>query len=133
MWTSATRQQYSRKTPRYETDLTDEEWAVVAPFLPVSPVRGRPHKQGMHEVVSAILYVLRGGIAWRLLPREFRPKSTVCHRFSIFRETCPFERINHALVIPDREWIGGQPSPKSRDHQQSKRRNHRAWRPTTTL
>lgn len=113
MWTSATRRQYSRKHLRYETDLTDEEWAVVGRFFPASPARGRPHKWGMREIVNAIFYVLRGGVAWRLLPREFPPKSTVFHWFSIFRDTCLFEKINHALVIADRERVGRAASPSA--------------------
>ena len=86
MWTPATRRQHSRKHLRYETDLTDEEWAIIAPYLPGSPVRGRPHKWSMREIVNAIFYVLRGGVAWSLLPREFPPRSTVFHWFSVFRD-----------------------------------------------
>ena len=52
MWTPATRRQHSRKNLRYETDLTDEEWAIIAPYLPGSPVRGRPHKWSMREIVT---------------------------------------------------------------------------------
>jgi len=115
MWTSATRRQHSRKNARYETDLTDEERAVVARFFPASPVRARSHKWGMREIVNAIFYVLRGGIAWRLLPREFPPKSTVFHWFSIFRDNCLFELINHALVIADRERVGRAASPAARE------------------
>jgi transposase len=67
----------------------------------------------MREIVNAIFYVLRGGIAWRLLPREFPPKSTVFHWFSIFRDTCLFEQINHALVMADRERVGREASPSA--------------------
>ena len=73
MWTPATRRQHSRKNLRYETDLTDEEWAIIAPYLPGSPVRGRPHKWSMREIVNAIFYVLRGGVAWSLLESSFTP------------------------------------------------------------
>ena len=113
MWTPATRRQHSRKHLRYETDLTDEEWAVIAPYLPGSPVRGRPHKWSMREIVNAIFYVLRGGVAWSLLPREFPPRSTVFHWFSVFRDTCLFEKINHVLVIADRERVGREASPSA--------------------
>jgi putative transposase len=63
MWTPTTRRQHSRKSLRYETDLTDEEWAIIEPFLPASPARGRPHKWNMREIVNAIFYVLRGVVA----------------------------------------------------------------------
>lgn len=113
MWTPATRQQHSRKSRRYETDTTDEEWAVLAPLMPPAPLRGRPLKWGMREIVNAIFYVLRGGIPWSLLPREFPPKSTVFHWFCVFRDTCLFEKINHALVIADRERAGREASPSA--------------------
>jgi transposase len=113
MWTPTTRRQHSRKNLRYDTDLTDEEWAIIAPFLPGSPVRGRPHKWSMREILDAIFYVLRGGVAWSLLPRDFPPKSTVFHWFSVFRDTCLFERINHALVVADRERAGREASPSA--------------------
>lgn len=113
MWTPATRQQHNRKHLRYETDLTDDEWAIISPYFPGSSKRGRPPKWDMREIVNAIFYVLRGGIAWSLLPREFPPKSTVFHWFSVFRDTCLFEKINHALVIADRERVGREASPSA--------------------
>ena len=113
MWTPATRRQHSRKSLRYETDLTDAEWSLIAPLLPASPARGRPHKWGMREIVNGIFYVLRGGVAWSLLPREFPPRSTVFHWFSAFRDTCLFEKINYALVIADRERVGREASPSA--------------------
>ena len=84
------------------------------PFLPASPVRVRRHKWGMRQIVNAIFYVLRGGVAWSLLPREFPPRSTVFHWFSVFHDTCRFETINHALVIADRERLGRAPAPHRR-------------------
>lgn len=113
MWTPATRRQYSRKDLRYETDLTDEEWSVIEPFLPCTAKRGRPPKWPMREIINAIFYVLRGGIAWRLLPRDFPPKSTVFDWFSLFRDTCLFEKINFALVAADRERVGREASPSA--------------------
>ena len=68
MWTPVTRRQHSRTGLRYETDLTDAEWAVIEPLLPPPPKRGRPRFWPMREIMDAIFYVLRGGIAWRLLP-----------------------------------------------------------------
>jgi transposase len=67
----------------------------------------------MREILNAIFYVLRGGIAWSLLPREFPPKSTVFHWFCVLRDTCLLEKINHALVIADRERVGREPCPSA--------------------
>lgn len=67
----------------------------------------------MREIVNAIFYILHGGVAWSLLPRECPPKSTVFHWFCFFRDTCLFEKINHALVIADRERVGRAASPSA--------------------
>ena len=76
MWTPTTRRQHSRDDLRYETDLTDAEWAVIAPLLPAPCRRGRP-RTCLRAIVNAIFYVLRGGITWRLLPTDLPPRSTV--------------------------------------------------------
>jgi transposase len=75
MWTPVTRRQHSRTGLRYETDVTDAEWALIEPLLPPPPKCGRPRFWPMREIMNAIFYVLRGGIAWRLLPRAPRPAS----------------------------------------------------------
>ena len=113
MWTPTTRRQHSREGLRYETDLTDAEWALIAPLLPPPPKRGRPPKWTMREIFDAIFYVLRGGVAWSLLPNDLPPKSTVFGWFSRFRDTCVFEKINHALVVMDRERVGREASPSA--------------------
>lgn len=113
MWTPTTRRQHSRAGLRYETDLTDGEWAVIAPLLPPPPRRGRPPKWTMREIFDAIFYVLRGGVAWSLLPNDLPPKSTVFGWFSRFRDTCVFEKLNHALVVLDRERTGREASPSA--------------------
>jgi transposase len=69
MWTPATRRQYSRDGLRYETDLTDAEWAVIEPLMLERAQRGRPRAWPLRETVNAIFYVLRGGIVWRLIPK----------------------------------------------------------------
>ncbi len=106
MWTPATRRQHSRKSLRYETDTTDDERAILAPLMPPPSQRGRPLQWEMRGIVDAIVSVLRGGIPWSLPPRVFSPKSTAFHGFYVFRDTCLFERINHALVMADRERAG---------------------------
>ena len=69
MWTPATRRQHSREGLRYETDLTDAEWALIEPHMPKPRIRGRPREWPLREVLNAIFYVLRGGVAWRRLDR----------------------------------------------------------------
>jgi transposase len=111
MWTPTTRRQHSRAGLRYETDLTDAEWALVEPLLPEPASCGRPPLWPMREILNGIFYVLRGGIAWRLLPKDLPPKSTVFGYFSRWRDAGVFLRINHQLVMADRERIGRDASP----------------------
>jgi hypothetical protein len=53
---------------RYPTDLTDTEWTLLAPLIPTAKPGGRPRTTDMREVVNAILYSLRSGCQWRMLP-----------------------------------------------------------------
>ena len=82
MWTPATRRQHSRDELRYETDLTDAEWALLEPLMPEPNPRGRPREWPLREIMNAIFYVLRGGVAWRLLPNDLPPRTTVYRWFS---------------------------------------------------
>src|ERR1700712_2047928 len=68
MWTPTTRRQDSVAGLRYGSDLTDAEWSNLHTFLPSEGVCGRKRAWPMREIVNAICYVLRGGIAWRLMP-----------------------------------------------------------------
>lgn len=113
MWTPATRRQHSRATTRYQTDLTDAEWRLIEHRLPAAKKTGRPRSWSMREIINAIFYVLRGGIAWRLLPSDFPPWSTVYRWFAAFRDGSVFEKINHALVMADRERVGRDASPSA--------------------
>jgi transposase len=107
MWNSATRENYSRKTTRYQSDLTDEEWCVIEPHLPAANVTGRP-RAWPREIVNGIFYVMRSGCPWRQLPTDLPPWGTVYRWFAAWRDACLFEKINHALVMADRERLGRQ-------------------------
>jgi putative transposase len=57
----------------YLTDLSDAEYACLAPHLPPPASTGRPRLRPLREILNAIFYVVRSGGAWRLLPHEFPP------------------------------------------------------------
>jgi putative transposase len=57
----------------YSTDLTDKEWAVIYRYFPRTKKQGRPPEHLKREIANAILYVLRSGCAWELLPNDFPP------------------------------------------------------------
>jgi len=113
MWTPATRRQHSRDHLRYESDVSDAEWEILAPFMPAPARTGRPRQWPMREIMNAIFYVLRGGIAWRLLPKDFPPMTTVHGWFLRFRREGLFQTINHYLVMADRERTGREASPSA--------------------
>jgi transposase len=113
MWTPTTRRQHSRDHLRYGSDLSDAEWAIIAPFMPPPARTGRPREWPMREIINAIFYVLRAGCAWRLLPKDFPPMTTVYGWFLRFRREGLFETINHHLVMSDRERQGREASPSA--------------------
>jgi len=82
MWTDITRARHARSGLRLPSDLTDAEWAVLEPLLPQRGKRGRPPRWSHREIIEALLYLLRGGLPWRMLPPGlFPPVSTVQHYF----------------------------------------------------
>lgn len=113
MWSPTTRRHHNRAGLRYETDLTDAEWAVIGPLMPGPAPCGRPPLWTMREILNAIFYVLRGGIAWRLIPKDLPPRSTSFGYFARWRDEGLFERINHHLLMTDRERVGREASPSA--------------------
>jgi putative transposase len=64
----------------YATDLTDEQWLLVEPFLPDAKPGGRPREVNLREVFNALLYVVRTGCQWRMIPHEF-PAWKTCYNY----------------------------------------------------
>jgi putative transposase len=86
----------------YATDLSDEEWAIIQPSFQTDPKKGgRPAKHSKKEIVDAILYVLRSGCAWRLLPHDFPPWKTVYSHFRDWQILGVWEQMNEELT---RKW-----------------------------
>ena len=96
---------------RYGTDLSDAAWALVAPLLPPARPGGRPRTTDLRAVLDAILYLLRTGCQWRLLPRDFPPWSTVHHYFRTWRRTGVWVRLHRALYARARAAAGRAPCP----------------------
>lgn len=113
MWTDSARRQYQRLGGRYASDLTDAEFALIVPFLPQAKRGGRPRTTEMREVLNAILYLLRTGCQWRMLPQEFPPRSTVYDYFRRFWQLGLWARIWMALLMEAREAAGREASPSA--------------------
>jgi len=111
VWTEITRPKYRRDGLRYASDTTDEEWAVIAPFMPSASCRGRPRTTALRAVTDAIFYIAQSGCQWRLLPKEFPPYTTVQRYFYRWRDDGTWQKINHHLVMLAREAEGREASP----------------------
>ena len=74
----------ARRTRRYPSDTSDEQWALIEPLLPPVNQGWRPEKHPRRAVVDAILYVVRTGCAWRQLPADFPPWQTVYWYFVLW-------------------------------------------------
>ena len=113
MWTKTTRKKYVRAGLRYASDMTDAEWAVIAGMLPKRKPRGRPREVDLRAVVDALLYLLRAGCPWRLLPKCFPARSTVQRYFYAWRDRGLWRRIKHELLLLAREADGREASPSA--------------------
>jgi putative transposase len=98
---------------RYPTDLTDTEWTILAPLIPAAKPGGRPRTTEMREVVNAILYSLRSGCQWRMLPTDFPPHQTVYHYFRTWRCAGIWERMHDTLRGDLREASGRMREPSA--------------------
>ena len=111
----------SHKPKGYASDLTDAQWAFIKPLIPVY-VWGRPRKLDMRRVVNAILYVLKTGCQWELLPKEYPNYNSVYYYFARWSDEGVWETINTVLREQVRVEVGrkAQPSAASIDSQSVK-------------
>ena len=110
-WTEITREHYRRDGLRYASDMTEEEWKVLAPLIPKRKRIGRPREVDLRSVVNAILYILATGCQWRAIPKDFPPRSTIQYYFYGWRDTEIWRRINRALLARARRLAGRKRSP----------------------
>src|SRR6516165_6924446 len=98
----------------YPTDLTDDQWERVRPFLPAPRSGGRNGGRpatDTREVLNAVFYHLRAGGAWRLLPHDFPPWSTVYTRFRQWRDAGAWDAIHARIREEVRVEAGHPPAP----------------------
>jgi transposase len=81
----------------YVTDLTNEQWDVLAPLIPPAKPGGRPREVDMREVINTRLSLNRTGCQWDLLPHDLLPKSTVYEDFSQWRRDGAWQSMMDAL------------------------------------
>jgi len=85
-------------TVTYSTDLSDQQWALIEPLLPKAKTGGRPRTTDIRRVADAIMYLVKTGCHWRLIPSDFPPWRTVYEYFVQWRATGTLKKIHQILV-----------------------------------
>src|SRR4028118_1336106 len=115
MWTNENRKRYDRGQLRYPSDLTDEEWALIAPIIPPAQRRGgqraaRPSGRRAGGAEGGV-WGLGSGCQWRAMPTDLPPRSTVNGYFSLWDYDGTLDRIHHALYVRCRDQAEREASP----------------------
>ncbi len=97
---------FEKRSKRYPTDLTDEEWLFIQPLLPPVAKRGRRPATDLRDVLDALRYLARTGGGWRMLPNDFPPWQTVYWWFRRFVRRLLFRTIHDVTLMLDREREG---------------------------
>jgi putative transposase len=99
--------------PIYPSDLTDAEWQWIRDVIPPETGGGRHRDTDMRQVVNGILYLLRSGCSWRMLPKDFPPYTTVYEYYSRWRKDATVIRLHDALRRQVRVESGRDPEPSA--------------------
>ena len=97
----------------YPSDLTDEQWKLIEPKIPPAKPGGHPRTVNMREVVNGIIYLVRSGCSWRMLPHDLPPWGTVHHYYRQWRITGLWQKIHDALRDEVRRQEGRKISPSA--------------------
>ena len=108
--------QKAQSRKKYPSDLTDEQWAIVAPLIPPAksgPRGGHPRQVDMREVLNTLFYLNRSGCQWDMLPHDLLPKSTVYDYFAQWRDDGTWAKMVTALRERTRVAAGREPTPSA--------------------
>ena len=100
-------------TVAYSSELTHDQWELLLSLLPPSKPGGRPRQVDLMLVMQGILYILVSGCAWRLLPKDYPPPSTVYYYFKQWRDDGTWKRVHDKLVTWCRVEQNRHPSPSA--------------------
>lgn len=96
----------------YPSDLTDPQWAILEPLLPVNRI-GRPRQVPLREILNAIFYLTRSGCQWDMLPHDLPAKSTVYDQFARWKADGTWRKITDGLRQDVRGAEGRDPNPSA--------------------
>ena len=102
----------SQNPSDYASDLSDEQWALIEPLIPVY-AWGRPRELNMRAVVNAIFYVDKTGCQWELLPKDYPNHNSVYYYFARWSDEGVWEPINTVLREQVRVEDGRDPQPSA--------------------
>jgi len=97
---------------RYPSDLTDQQWEVIQPLIPLAKPGGRPRTVDMREVLNTLFYKARTGCQWDYLPHDLLPKSTVRDYFDAWQEDGTWQKYLDALRPQVRKAQGRDETPR---------------------
>ena len=106
MWTNENRVRYDRSKLRYPSDLTDAEWAHVAPVIPPARRGGNRRHVDERAVVNGLMYILSTGRQWRAIPKDLPARSTLYDYFDLWSYDGTLDRLHEALYVKCREQAG---------------------------
>lgn len=95
----------------YQSDLTDEQWSLVSPVLPLAKSGGRPRKTDMRQVLNGLMYLATTGCHWRQLPKDFPHWRTVYGYFAEWCKTCVLRKLQRVLYFRVRKAAGRSKYP----------------------
>ena len=101
----------TQKVRRYPTDLNDRKWSIISPLLPSALKGGRPRSIELRNVINAILYLVRAGCAWRLLPHNYPKWQTVYGYYRHWTLNGMWQRIHDTLRALVRKKAGKHKHP----------------------
>lgn len=97
----------------YPSDVTDKQWEVLESLVPAAKTGGRPRTISDRQIINGILYIIRGGCAWRMLPKVYGPWETIYGHFRSFRLDGTWLRIHDTLREKVRKADKRSPTPSA--------------------
>ena len=81
----------------YPSSFTNKEWAIIQPMLPGRHKLGRPPRYSQRSVIEAILYIVRSGCGWRMMPHDLPPWRLCYYYFMTWRKAGLWQKIHDSL------------------------------------
>lgn len=97
----------------YPSDLSDEQWQRLEPWVPAPKAGGRPARYSRREIVNAVLYLVRNGCTWRGLPHDLPPYRIVFHYFRTWQADGTWQLLHDKLRQRVRQQAGKTPKPSA--------------------